>query len=78
MRKASRKQMTRAKVKSNMEKVGYMFGSPSELSLRDVDKIVLKYKIPNQYLCQALVKGEYMSDQEDREITIPIVHLEAS
>lgn len=36
--------------------VEWGIGSLSELSQRNVDKIALKYKIPNQYLHRALAK----------------------
>lgn len=54
-----------------------MFRSPSELSQRDTDRIVLNYKILNQHLYRALEKRECMSDQEDKEITISVAHLKA-
>lgn len=53
----------RAKVKSDNEGVGYLFRSLSKLSYKEVDQIILKYNIPNQYLCRARQVGEYMNDQ---------------
>lgn len=43
----------RVRARSDENGVGHMFGSYSKLSQKDVDKIILKYKIPNQYLYRA-------------------------
>lgn len=67
----------RDRVRSDDGGVGHMFGSPSELSQRDVDRITLNYKILNQYLYQAPKKGKYMSDLGDKDITIVVAHLKA-
>lgn len=52
----------KARVKNDEGGVRHLFGSPSKLSQKYMDKIVLKYKITDQYLYRALLEGEYMSD----------------
>lgn len=36
---------------SDDEGVGHMFGSISEIGQTDMDKVVKKFNIPNQYMC---------------------------
>lgn len=39
------------KVRSNDEGEGHMFRSQNELVQQDVNKIVKKFQIPNDYIC---------------------------
>lgn len=56
--------------------MGYMLGSQIELDQKDIDIIVMKYHIPNHYMCRVPNSVEYMSNSKDKEIVISVAHLE--